>query len=89
MAWGSVIIIGNSIYSFGGKNDNTGDEFRYPIQRMEITKDGEIKNIVLIGSQIEYYHYPILIKSEHNTCNPCKLYSKVFSYYFSCQRGSF
>ena len=60
---GRAIREGSSIYSFGGWNDND-----YPIQRLDMTEEGTIERIELIGNQTTSGYHPILIITDSNTC---------------------
>ena len=64
MARGGAIMQGSSIYSFGGWGAGTN----YPIQRLDMTEEGTIEHIELIGNQTTSAWHPILIITDSNTC---------------------
>jgi len=62
---GSAIYSGRSVYFFAGQsypNDN------YPIQRIDLSEDENVRRIELIGYQQGYYMFPILYESSANYC---------------------
>jgi len=64
MGRGSAILFENSIYSFGGLNN----DLQFPIQRLDMATDGTIEQIELIGAHDDYEPFPILLITDANTC---------------------
>ena len=68
VSYGSAIINGNSIYSFGGYGRNSFQKFSiFPIQRLDMGGDGTIEQIEHIGNQTKIY-FPIMFITDINTC---------------------
>ena len=67
MAFGSAILDGNSIYSFG-ITDVLFSTDSGLIQRLDMASDGTIEGVELIGSHEKLFYYPILFITDADTC---------------------
>jgi len=60
----SAILLGETIYSFAG----SGDNFEYPIQRIDMDTGFTINKVEYIGDQGKWFTYPILLAVDTNVC---------------------
>jgi len=70
VGYGSAILVGKTIYSFGGVGTYSFEDNRsdYPIQRIIIDADFTINNVETIGDQGNTHMHPILLPVETNVC---------------------
>ena len=68
MSWGSAILEGNSVYSFGGRAASDEENFIYPVQRIDLAQDGTIEQVELIAEHSSFYENPYLLITDADTC---------------------
>ena len=64
---GSSIQIDQQIYVFGGLEFDSNVRMR-SIQRIEISEEDNIEDVIVIGEQNEDYYYPVLYHAENDFC---------------------
>ena len=70
VSWGSAILQGNSVYSFGGRAPSDEENYRFPVQRIDLAQDGTIEQVELIAEQSTFNENPFLLITDADTCVP-------------------
>jgi len=67
VSWGSAILEGNSVYSFGGRTA-ADTNIAFPVQRIDLAQDGTVEQVELIAEHGFFYENPYLLITDADTC---------------------
>merc|ERR1712071_390660 len=67
VSWGSAILEGNSVYSFGGRAAEDAENF-FPVQRIDLAQDGTVEQVELIAEHSFFHENPYLLITDADTC---------------------